>query len=951
MSAFPIFSIQFLILTLCASAALLPSAHLDSKIIPRDDVGSSRNVFVQFTTKLQDVDKQGVEYSLDALDTRDIRGSIYHAALEVQGDGVKNGNIRIEIDLFDGLHDNDPIRHAVRVRDYGLGNPQDPPSTRFAYNRYIKVFNVGTTQLSNEALLDTNGRGVVSEVWSPNRMYSTLTNNCIKLVGDVLTKMGVAHPPYLANVFAETNIPLLMYSRHGRVVAQDVPVRLERYAPKGNPDGKEAWAFDVTDSKNPQLLVHTQGGNPIGSVATIDSVVTGTDVNGDSRVLRTQQGFSDFFGRSRPTELYVDPPFNPFADTSGSQQSSPRNPFDIPLDLGGDERPSSSTSAFQASEKTSKLTVAGPAEIAVVRTGGVLKNVLSVAEKSATVLGIGGIIASSTFIILDIINGDFKAAAFAAAGIALEIAGIALDLLATGPIGTIVGLVAGILFAILPGLISSYKSPAPTNNPAQIIQFAYFGDKDHTGNEACNKQRSQQGLSQNCTALYGAGVLSKIFKWNNFDSAAFLLEYNSGHAMSIIDIAAAFQVKDYSQPDWGSDVKASIDCGPFRAPSPPPGVSDITAYNKKYDFSPRGGYACKDAKFMLQRKLIKLSQLNVTADNIYGRIIPAPGGDCKILSDPIEGVQVPFFDLTVTGRPVAIACNLTADSLTGIDPNANYTMVTSSNANLTTYSSGTVLTYNPSTNSTSNVTYTTSSINGSIQTNTSASIYTTANVTSTDGSASRAYQAPPPPVAFTVYNDTNSVCLSSPGGRVCLPNGTYGISTGAWGGYSTKGANGLSSPDGAGVSFDVLLYDVKDNPSPYDVETNSTVFFFENITAGASSDFSKKMNLEANYKNPFNVFVSPLFSKPGACLHSQKNFLGDVQCFGLGGTNLTGPVVAQTSSLSLRGNASAWVYGEKYGDLGGVQVTRDVADLATLPYGSERNFDKQIRAMWIRLPS
>ena len=74
-------------------------------------------------------------------------------------------------------------------------------------------------------------------------------------------------------------------------------------------------------------------------------------------------------------------------------------------------------------------------------------------------------------------------------------------------------------------------------------------------------------------------------------------------------------------------------------------------------------------------------------------------------------------------------------------------------------------------------------------------------------------------------------------------------------------------------------------------------------------------------------------------------------CFGVGGMNLTGPWSGQASSISFRGNATAWAYGEKYGDLGGVQVTKDVVDLSTVAYGSERNFDKAIKALWVRGPA
>jgi hypothetical protein len=480
------------------------------------------------------------------------------------------------------------------------------------------------------------------------------------------------------------------------------------------------------------------------------------------------------------------------------------------------------------------------------------------------------------------------------------------------------------------------------------------------GNEACNKQRAEQNLSQNCTAVYGAGVLSKVFNWNIFDSIVFLIQYNDGHPMSIIDIAAAFQVKDYTVNGWGSNITSVIDCGARFIPPPRSSVSDQASYYAGFDRTPAAGYDCPNAKYSIKRSLINLPDLNATADAVYNRIIPAPGGDCKLLSDPAGGVYLPLFEITVTGRPVAIACNLTANSTLGIDPSTNYTTLSLSNGtNSTSYSSGSVLLYNPATNSTTNATLNISPGNVSIYTNQSSltnqsvSLEYPNSTVSSDGSTTRAYVAPPPPSVFLPYNTSNSVCILSTSTSLCLPNGTYGTSNGTLG-FSTKGSSGLSLPNAsASISFDLPSIEV-DPPTANqgsigDQLYNTTIHYFQNISTGSSSAFTGNMNLLGNSGRTFNVLAPN--SPPGVCLHVLKDFMGDVQCFGLGGTNLTGPIINQASSLSIWGNATVWIYGQSYGDLGGVLLSVDSPDLSELPYGTQKTFGKTIKAMWISLPS
>ena len=61
------------------------------------------------------------------------------------------------------------------------------------------------------------------------------------------------------------------------------------------------------------------------------------------------------------------------------------------------------------------------------------------------------------------------------------------------------------------------------------------------------------------------------------------------------------------------------------------------------------------------RQLITLSNIGVSADKVFNRIIPAPNGDCKLVAHPGDAVFSDY-NVTMNGLPSAIACGLTADT-------------------------------------------------------------------------------------------------------------------------------------------------------------------------------------------------------------------------------------------------------------------------------------------------
>ena len=181
-----------------------------------------------------------------------------------------------------------------------------------------------------------------------------------------------------------------------------------------------------------------------------------------------------------------------------------------------------------------------------------------------------------------------------------------------------------------------------------------------------------------------------------FDVIVILSAFNNGFPMSILDLAAVMPVKDYTKQGWSNDKPVYIDCGRSLAVQ----ARQIGVYEgysvtgDGNDQTPEQGYKCPSATFHVNRSLIRLPGLNLTAGEVYSRIIPAPGGDCKLLSDPADSVQIPYVNLVVTGRPVGIECNITQNTGAVLNPDTNLTSSSALGTNGTSQNQGTQLVWN-----------------------------------------------------------------------------------------------------------------------------------------------------------------------------------------------------------------------------------------------------------------
>lgn len=337
-------------------------------------------------------------------------------------------------------------------------------------------------------------------------------------------------------------------------------------------------------------------------------------------------------------------------------------------------------------------------------------------------------------------------------------------------------------------------------------------------------------------------------------------------------------------------------------------VATVDCHNGKRHQVSRGWVGddplmCNHPQFSLSRDFT-LPIVNRTAASVYDRIIPAPGGDCKLIDTASNPQSFPTYNLTVTGLPVSIACNLSAAAAG--DPS-----ITALAAN--GYANASNIYVSPGNDSTAN--------------------------------QPGAYVAPPPAVPFAVaFDASNSVCISSPASATfCLPDGTYDQPTGLMG-YTINKANAVTIPPGASLTLQQAEHPRQAKPQP-EVFTTS-----QDSSSSSLAAAIKNLNGSPNpsVEPQFTISIpSTIAQPPAACFFTKPQYRGDVFCMGLGGAPFEGPDVNVAYSVGLYGGANVWIYAQSYGDAGGQKLTASVPDLSTEPYGTGGNFGGKVVAAWI----
>lgn len=377
-----------------------------------------------------------------------------------------------------------------------------------------------------------------------------------------------------------------------------------------------------------------------------------------------------------------------------------------------------------------------------------------------------------------------------------------------------------------------------------------------------------------------------------------MIQYNEGYAMTIEDMAAAFQF------NGTANAAAVVDC---HNGAHHPGLhGGINGDDPRF---------CNHAKFSLDRNLTMLPNINKTAGEIYGRMIPNPGGDCKISDPSANPTSFPAYNITVTGLPVSIACNITAAINLGgtavavgaIAPPAGFDQGSSdANANTTTNSTDVQSPGQASTNG-----------------------------------LPGAYQAPPPPSDFLpVFNATNSICMTGSSGSSCFPNGTYDAQDGAFG-FATTGVTSMTLPPNSFLRINTTTFQFhaenKYSSNTY-TTSRSDKAFVDDIQTFNTTSLKKTGRIDV---------VVPGTPPPGACFFTQADYHGDVFCLGPGGGNFTAAGSGKAESVMLYGNAIAYLFPNAYANEGEIKLTASIPDLKTEPYGTNSNFAGRVVAAWI----
>ena len=585
------------------------------------------------------------------------------------------------------------------------------------------------------------------------------------------------------------------------------------------------------------------------------------------------------------------------------------------------------TSADDESDAWSSAATEGTVEtpVSMIRQQGIMQTVSLISQEAALAAGITVIAAAVTFVIIDFVDGNYIGGSMGLIG---TLAATLLPLLIDNPIGVIFGTVVGLLFFILPGVFGG-KRPEPPSlyNSTEIIQYTFFGDASHTGNEKCQK------TNPNCIASYGPGILALTMKWEYFDAVAFLLWANQGFPMTIPDIATAFGNASSFDKNVNASTVAQITCG--NVVGSHLGSPDRAG---QVEWSNTDNNLCNTPKFHLNRDLIELPNINQTAGEIYNDIIggTGAGGTCKIIDNADNAVTVPNYGITVQGLPVAIACGINA-TISGESVVSGPSAASSIIAN-STLTAGAAVT----------ATIAASILNNDTGTQSILPSGSSPGSLSTDGRDGEGYIPPPPPTPFAdSLNASNSACFTATNlpNYCCLPNGTYDLQAGTFNFYNHK-TNGLYMAPGTVLNFEYETWG-RNWPSYHHVSIST------NQPSPSDPSYNKK---DESLFTKFTDMSSPTFDilvptqsvvlPPIACLFTKSQYGGDVTCVGVGGGNMT-EGKGQVASVAIYGGASVTLYPNAYGDPGGQSFTVSVPDLTSVPYGTNSSLIDNVAAVLV----
>lgn len=211
--------------------------------------------------------------------------------------------------------------------------------------------------------------------------------------------------------------------------------------------------FDVTDPENP--IVVRSAGTLFASASLADRIIQQATFTFRG-VTTSLKAFYDSANSCFQSLPEIQEVANPFVDgyVSASDSSGPPTDPDETLALCDESCGGSKRSIHEprkaytpGPDQYGKLKQTGPRELVITRTNGEF-NVMTVFKSPAfKAVGLAATVAAVAFIILDFVDGKFKAATIGAATLLLGI-GLAVEF--GGPVGLVAGGIVATLFAILP---------------------------------------------------------------------------------------------------------------------------------------------------------------------------------------------------------------------------------------------------------------------------------------------------------------------------------------------------------------------------------------------------------------------------------------------------------------------------------------------------------------------
>lgn len=533
-------------------------------------------------------------------------------------------------------------------------------------------------------------------------------------------------------------------------------------------------------------------------------------------------------------------------------------------------------------------------DMAVARTAGKWL-ALNVASKALTALDAVGFVVGAAFIVVDFLHHDVVGGALGAAGLGAGIAiGAAFQIASAelGPLGWVIGGLLSAFLAIIPGLAMDNYDHQPWVVDVQgILQWSFFGDAEHTGNEKCRTSSATRQADPNCVAVFGAAMIAQVLRIPVYDAGLFLMQYNQGFPMSIEEMAPWFKIASPGHPSDTADQIAVIDCHNKWAPS----TNEVNGPRPDRDF-------CTKPTYSINRTLITIPHLNLTAVQVADRMSKGNASDCRMENYP-NGQYLRNYNLTIRGIPTTIAC--------GINPGLNVSGQLVDPTTLQAISNETV----------------------SAASNSSAGI-------------AGLYIAPPPkssfaPLPCACFQDTSN-------NKACLLNGNYTI------------GNNRIAPDMAKISQLTLAPRAYINLKFHYTAcrggclTYNNTNYTTNISNPDPQFHPQPLNLDlrflannpANEPTPLTVFCDPQATLAGFCVFTGTNFTGESACFGVGGDDLPSKFQNNSKSMRIVRQTRVEIFAHAYGDPSGTPLTTDQPDLSALSAGGDQNFGRNFVAAW-----